>query len=251
VLGVDAPPTAEQIIRFMYSMPLDFDPGTKYAYSNFGYNVLGRIIERKSGLSYGDAVQQLVLTPSGINDMRLGRTLPVDRAPGEVRYFSLPDQVPVTSVFPGVGYVPNAYGGYYMEGLDAHGGWIGTAEDQIRFATAADGQRSPALLKPDTVDAMLQTPRPVETGPSGAGNAVAVAGLGWGVTADGTWSHAGALEGACASWITRRPDGVAISFIFNSLPSDYGRFFGDITAALTKTADAVENWPAFDLFQSS
>ena len=252
-LGVAAPPTAEQIVRFMLSQPLDFDPGTKYVYSNFGYNVLGRVIERITGLSYGDAVQQLVLAPSGISDMRLGRTRLEDRLPGEVRYVNLSDQALVPSVFPGVGYVPNAYGGYYMEALDAHGGWIATAEDQIRFATAVDGQRGTALLKPATVDAMLHTPIPQETGAAGAGNATPVSGLGWGVRPEGnglSWSHAGALEGACASWMIRRPDGVTISFVFSSLPTDYTGFFGDITPALTQAADEIGSWPALDLFQA-
>ncbi|HTE85918.1 MAG TPA: serine hydrolase domain-containing protein [Dehalococcoidia bacterium] len=251
-LGVAAPPTAEQIIRFMLSQPLDFTPGTKYVYSNFGYNVLGRVIERITGMSYGDAVQQLVLAPSGISDMLLGRTRLEDRLPGEVRYVNLPDQALVPSVFPAVGYVPNGYGGYYMEALDAHGGWIATAEDQIRLATAVDGQRGTALLKPATVDAMLHTPIPQEIGAAGAGNATPVSGLGWGVRPEGdglSWSHAGALEGACASWIIRRPDGATISFVFSSLPSDYGSFFGDITPALTKTADGIPDWPAFDLFE--
>ena len=254
VLGIDAPPSAEQIIRFMIGQPLDFAPGTRYAYSNFGYNVLGRVIERVSGLSYGDYVQQQVLAPAGITDMSLGRTLLEERVPGEVRYINLPDQALVPSVFPGVGYVPLAYGGYYMEALDAHGGWIATAEDQIRFATAVDGQRGQALLKPETVDAMLHTPIPQETGASGAGNAPAESGLGWNVQPEGdglSWSHAGALEGACAAWIIRRPDGTAISFVFNSLPTDYPGFFGDIIPALTQTAAGIGTWPSFDLFESS
>jgi len=36
-------------IRYMLTQPLDFDPGTQYAYSNFGYCVLGRIIEKIAG----------------------------------------------------------------------------------------------------------------------------------------------------------------------------------------------------------
>jgi CubicO group peptidase (beta-lactamase class C family) len=251
VLGVNAPPSAVDIIRFMLSVPLDFDPGIEYSYSNFGYNVLGRIIERITGLSYGDAVQQLVLAPSGITDMFLGRTRLEDRGPGEVRYINLPDQDLVTSVFPGVAYVPNAYGGYYMEALDAHGGWVATAEDQIRFATAVDGQRGTALLQPQTVDKMLHTPIPQSSGAEGAGNGAPVSGLGWGVRADGSWSHSGALEGSCASWMVRRPDGVTISFIFNSLPSDYGGFFGDVTPAITNAVNDVQTWPAYDLFGQS
>jgi N-acyl-D-amino-acid deacylase len=254
VLGVDAPPTAEQIVRFMMSQPLDFTPGTKSVYSNFGYNVLGRVIERITGLSYGDAVQQLVLAPSGISDMRLGRTRLEERAPGEVRYVNLPGQAFLPSVFPGVGYVPDAYGSYYIEAMDAHGGWLATAEDQLRFATAVDGQRGRALLRPATVDAMLHTPLPQETGASGAGNAPAASGLCWIVGPDGdglSWSHAGALIGSCASWLIRQADGTTISVLFNSQPTDGLGFFGDLLPALTQTGDGIQTWPDIDLFGGS
>jgi N-acyl-D-amino-acid deacylase len=253
VLGVEAPPSAEQIIRFMLGQPLDFDPGTRYAYSNFGYNVLGRIVERRSGLLYAEYVQQQVLAPAGITAMRLGRTRPEERAPGEVNYVSLPDQAHVPSVYPGVGYVPEAYGGYYLEALDAHGGWIATAEDQIRFATAVDGQRGRPILEPETVDRMLHTPVPAETGAEGAGNARSVSGLCWTVLQhDGgvSWAHAGALAATCAAWIVRRPDGTAISFLFNSLPTDFPAFFGEITSALERAADGISTWPAHDLFSN-
>ena len=44
--GVDAPAMPAAIIRYMIGQPLDFEPGSRYAYSNFGYCVLGRVIER-------------------------------------------------------------------------------------------------------------------------------------------------------------------------------------------------------------
>lgn len=51
-LSVPAPASTENIIRYMRGQPLQFAPGTQYAYSNFGYAVLGRIIERVTGMSY-------------------------------------------------------------------------------------------------------------------------------------------------------------------------------------------------------
>ena len=96
VLGVQDPPECETIIRYRMSVPLDFDPGTRTAYSNFGYCVLARIIEStvaaKTGkrVSYEDYVRSAVLQPAGISDMRLGRTRLSERAPGEVRYYAEP-----------------------------------------------------------------------------------------------------------------------------------------------------------------
>ena len=100
---------------------------------------------------------------------------------------------------------------------------------------------------------MLHTPLPRETAAEGAGNVRAVSGLSWVVLEhDGgvSWSHAGALEGTCAAWIIRRPDGTAISFLFNSLPTDFPGFFGEIMPALNQTADGIATWPSHDLFVS-
>src|SRR5439155_13454828 len=72
-LGVPSPPSSLNIIRYMMGRPLDVDPGTRYAYSNFGYCVLGRILEQRSGESYENYVKKQVLGPMGITRMTLGR----------------------------------------------------------------------------------------------------------------------------------------------------------------------------------
>lgn len=48
--------------------PLDYEPGTKWQYSNTGFIILGRIVEKVSGQPYLDFVQQHVLRPVGIED---------------------------------------------------------------------------------------------------------------------------------------------------------------------------------------
>ena len=66
-----APPlTTDHLIRYMLGRPLDFDPGTQYAYSNFGYCLLGRVVEAASGRPYEDYVREEVLKPMDIVSMR-------------------------------------------------------------------------------------------------------------------------------------------------------------------------------------
>ncbi len=48
-VGAPMPATAGTIIRYMKGVPLDFDPGTRSAYSNFGYAILSHVIERVTG----------------------------------------------------------------------------------------------------------------------------------------------------------------------------------------------------------
>jgi CubicO group peptidase (beta-lactamase class C family) len=75
----------------MMGVPLDFEPGTQQAYSNFGYCVLGRIVETtlatktNKRISYEEFVRSAVLKPAGISDMRIGGTRLAERARREVR----------------------------------------------------------------------------------------------------------------------------------------------------------------------
>ena len=250
VLGAESPAEAETIIRYMLGQPLDFDPGTQSAYSNFGFNVLGRVIEHISGQTYEQFVIDQVLEPSGITTMAIGGTTLEERMDGEVRYYSPPGLAPRVSVYPGEGFVPVGYGSYYMPAMDAHGGWIGTAADLVRFTLSVDGTKGTALLTPEMVTAMETTPRPVAA-TAGAGNVEEALGLGWNSVPqeDGyEWSHAGALEGSNCSWMVRKPDGTTLAFVFNSLPQDYPGFFGDIIPAIQGLLAGTADWPDTDLF---
>jgi len=55
------------------AVPLDFQPGTKWAYSNWaGFDVLARIIEVASGQTYGEFLKQRLLEPLGMKDTWIG-----------------------------------------------------------------------------------------------------------------------------------------------------------------------------------
>jgi CubicO group peptidase (beta-lactamase class C family) len=60
----------DSIVRFFGSHPLDFVPGTRMSYSNSGYFLLGRLIEKLSGLPYAEYVRQTLLEPAGMTDSR-------------------------------------------------------------------------------------------------------------------------------------------------------------------------------------
>ncbi len=71
--GMSEPVQTDAIVSLFSSDPLDFEPGTDYAYSNSGYYVLGVIAERVTGMRLAQAMQQrlfdpLALTHTGTND---------------------------------------------------------------------------------------------------------------------------------------------------------------------------------------
>lgn len=55
--------TNEERIAFFSNKPLDFIPGTKYSYSNSGYDLLGAIIEKVSGMTYQDCLKKYIFDP--------------------------------------------------------------------------------------------------------------------------------------------------------------------------------------------
>ncbi len=64
---------AELVARFR-DKPLDFEPGSKFNYSNSGYVLLGYLIEKISGQSYGDFLKQNLFTPLGMADTGMDDT---------------------------------------------------------------------------------------------------------------------------------------------------------------------------------
>jgi len=245
-VGAPEPTTSETIIRFMMGQPLDFDPGTRYAYSNFGYCVLGRVIEKVTGQTYSDYIRNQLLRPIGIRQMRIGGSLLEHRAEGEVRYYDYAGAPLVQSVFPNVGGpVPWPYGGFHLEAMDAHGGWIASAIDLVRFITALDGSRPPAILKPESVSLMVSRPAPplwVE--------GEYYHGMGWLVRPMGggtNWWYGGLLPGTTAI-LVRTYHGLAWAALFNSRPEDWLRFHEELDFALWQAVSEVAQWPGHDLF---
>ncbi|HWS72689.1 MAG TPA: serine hydrolase domain-containing protein, partial [Thermoanaerobaculia bacterium] len=55
-----------ELAKFFRDEPLDFEPGSRYAYSNSGYILLGLLIEKASGMSYPDYLRTHFFTPLGL-----------------------------------------------------------------------------------------------------------------------------------------------------------------------------------------
>jgi N-acyl-D-amino-acid deacylase len=242
-MGVPTPANAEAIVRYMLGKPLQTAPGTHYAYSNFGYCVLGRIIEKVTGGRYEAYVQSHVLRPAGVTRMRLGRTLLADRAPGEVRYYGFPGIGLAASVFPtGPAQVPWPYGGWSIEAMDSHGGWLASAPDMARFVRAVDGRSGPPrVLEPASTERLIAHPAsPVWK----AGDAT-WCGMGWQVrptNGDANWWHMGSLDGT-TTLMVRAYNGLTWVAFFNTRPKDSDGFGGELDTAMWQAVAGVKRWP--------
>lgn len=55
------------VYRLMDKLPMAFPPGTQEQYNNFNFAVIGNLIERTSGMSYGDFMKSRVFEPLGMD----------------------------------------------------------------------------------------------------------------------------------------------------------------------------------------
>lgn len=63
------------------------EPGTRYNYSSYGYNLLGAVIEGASGQAYGDYMRENIWAPLGMTDTRMDE--PLELIPNRVRGYQL------------------------------------------------------------------------------------------------------------------------------------------------------------------
>ena len=155
--GVSSPPGRENTVRYMLSQPLQFPPGVPHppcdedadgvclreptpcvcnTYSNFGYMVLGLIVEHFVGPPHVDAIRQLTLTPEmwvPATEILWGRTFAVDQSPREPRY-RCPDCRNTRNVYDPAGpLVPWPYGGWDHESFAGHGNLVASAAPLLTF----------------------------------------------------------------------------------------------------------------------
>ena len=165
------------ITETIANVPLTNPPGTHWAYSNFGYCILGRVIEQVTGQPYASYVQANILTPCGISTMQIATNKESQRAPNEVVYYGQYSEDP---------YKIN------ITRMDSDDGWIASSTQLVQFLNHVAGAPDvPALLKPATIQTMT-TPAPAyPPGPVRYAR-------GWMVSDNGAgnWWHNGSLPGS-------------------------------------------------------
>lgn len=118
-VGAIGPLTQDQFTRYLRGVQLNTDPGKVYAYSNVGYYLLGRVIEKASGKAYLDYLNAAVLEPLGIDDVYISATDVKKRLANEVSYDD--DETGLSVLAPQSDIrLPLPYGGAtYWETFDA------------------------------------------------------------------------------------------------------------------------------------
>lgn len=181
----------DELISFtLNSYLLQNKPGTHYAYSNFGYCVLGRVIETVTGENYESYVKRAVLAPVGVTNMQVGGNTLEEKRRNEVTYYGQQGEDPYR---------------YNITRMDAHGGWIASATDLLKIMNHADGADGVKdILAPETVRTMLTAPA---VSPGYA--------CGWAVDSLGNFQHGGSLPGTRTE-LRHRTNGYAYAVLLNT-----------------------------------
>lgn len=224
---VDASWTMEHLINStLDNKPLEHEPGKVYVYSNFGYCLLGRVIEAITGQSYEYYIVQSVLRRMGIKDMLIGGNTREARLKNEVIYYGRKQG----------GLHPYIYN---IRRMDAHGGWLATATDLMRFIVHIDGfDAVPDILKKSTIQLMTT----ISTAEENTTYA-----YGWRVIKEKKWWHSGSLPGT-GTHMTRLPNGFSWTALTNTRISgqDYYVYLEKLLDEIA--SDETMVWPDVDLF---
>lgn len=201
-LNVQSPPDKYQIAQYMLGQPLDFKPGSKEVYSNFGYSLLGQIIEKVTGKTYIQYIQEDLFAPLGVIDVYLGASLLENHRTNEPYYTCTGKS---ENVFNPGSEVCWPDGGWSIEGMDAHGGIVISASSLGTFLNAYCINGKPA---------------------SGPGSC-------------GTYDFSGSLDGTL-SLASQRPDGINYVVILNNRWDEKNGDYDDIKQSIDSAIKLIQ-----------
>lgn len=194
---------------------LEQTPGASYNYSNFGYCVLGRVIEKVTGTKYDAYVKKNILEKSGVSGMEIAADAADERRPNEVVYYDSTGVNPYKVV---------------IRRMDSHGGWLATPNDLVQFGVAVTGQKTGVqILRTDSLQTMM-TPCPVFRSYA----------CGWSVNNRPNWWHTGSLPGT-TSLLVRTSSGFCWAAIANARSEGSGQALDRL---MWKIVQSVPMWQA-------
>ncbi len=175
-----------------------FEPGTRYQYSSFGYNLLGAVIEGASGEPYLAYMRREIFGPAGMTHTAAEH--PDSIVPDRGRYYTRSDSLGPILNAP---YVDNAY-------KWPSGGFVAAAEDLARFG---DHLLRGDLVRPETLKLLWTSMRTADGEETEYG-------VGWTVETDSRGRrrvrHSGGSVGGTAHLIIYPEQRLVVAVLVNS-----------------------------------
>lgn len=235
-LGVDLPIYMDDYVRYAAQGRLRSTPGTSTSYSNIGYLILSKVIEKVSGQKYEDYVQEAILHPIGCYDMHISGNKNFQRRPNEVKYYEVHDAEPIES-YDGTGRMAmRSSGGNDITSLYGAGAWVASSVELLKLVAAIDkncGENT--LLSQSSINTMTR-------------NIKGSLPIGWAkVNGSNEWQRTGSLSGSSA-FVKRQSNGYTWVFVTNTSSWKGSSFTYYINKEISSAMRTVKSWPQRDLF---
>lgn len=222
-----------------------YDPGDFGRYSNLGYVIAARVVEKLNGQNFEDYTVNEVLSPcgiSGISRMVVGERTRAQQKSMEVAYY------------PGHNFGDDPYV-IDPRRMDGSTAWVARPLDLLLLARRVDGNATHTDILSSNSVVLLRTPaNPLPVYDNDSYNPQTY-GLGWStdnINAPTQWGHNGGMAGTRADFVVRL-DGVSFAWVGNtdwtwtSSADNPSAIIGDWVNQI----DAAEAWPDIDLFYSA
>ncbi len=180
------------------------EPGTSYAYSSYGWNLISAVVEGASGEPFLEYMDAVVFEPLGMSNTTADWVRPI--IPHRTRFYVRDEDDGVVNA----PFVDNSY-------KWAGGGFLSTPEDMLLFANA---HFAPGYLEAETLD-MLFAPQTLRDGTSTG------YGVGWGSATnehgEAIVSHTGGSVGGTTVMTLNRDNGLIVAIVANLSGARLGR----------------------------
>lgn len=237
-LGKPLPLTMDDMVLYATRIRLRAKPGGRYNYSNLGYIILSKVIEKVSGIPYETYIKDSILAPMGCYDMHLANNYAEGFRENEVDYYEVKEAEPVPAFDGSDTLVMKSHGGNDVHGLYGAGGWVASPVELLKIVSAIN--KCPVrkeFLTPESIDFM--TPYEKNSKPAG-----------WASSDSRTWLRSGSMAGTSAL-IKVQKNGFTWVFISNSSSWNGPGLARQMNREITRAIQRVKEWPKVDYFSIS
>ena len=229
------PLSMDDLVLYATKNRLRAVPGGRFNYSNLGYIVLSKVIEKVSGMPYETYIKDSILAPVGCYDIHLANNYSEGFRENEVTYYEVKEAEPVPAYDGSDTLVMKSLGGNDVHGLYGAGGWVASPVELLKLVSAIN--KCPVredFLTPESIDFM--TPYGKNAKPAG-----------WASSSAKFWLRSGSMSGTSAL-IKAQKDGYSWVFISNSSSWNGPGLARQMNREITQALRKVKKWPEADYF---
>jgi Beta-lactamase class C and other penicillin binding proteins len=227
-LDKELPLSVDDFVLYATKIRQRAKAGTWYHYSNLGYIILSKIIEKVSGMSYENYVRDSVLIPNGCNNMYLAQNFTENFRENEVFYYEVKEATPVPACDGSNRKFLKSRGGNNIRVLSGAGGWLASPIELLKFATTINNNtKINKFLSQESINYMTED----QNKP-----------IGWASVTQKEWIRTGSMPGT-SSIIKSERNGYTWVFISNSSSWNGPSLPKQINRDISRAISNVKEWP--------